>query len=190
MRARAVGAALLALLVVGPFASAAPVCSPLTEEQAVAQADVVFAGLAAPGPVAPNGVLATPAQFSVLKYLKGSGPEVVRVAGGPRTEGVGLLSLQSAGINIHPGEQWTVYAKGSPDGIVETSSCYGTHPASNRDPFVRPGAAPSAAPTPGPGFAVSPHYRSWPLWSAGGIFGLAIVMGIGWGTGRYVIGTR
>lgn len=200
MRAGVIAAAAVGMLVVGANAGAAPVCAPLTEEQAVAQADVIFAGLAPAGPVAPNGVLATPVEFGVLKYLKGSGPDKVRVAGGPRPEGVGLLSLQSAGVTVHPGEQWTIYAKGSPGGILETSSCYGTHAASNPKPFALPGtvptqtAAPTPSPTPseqvGPGFAASPHDRPWALWSAGGVLGVALVMGIGWAVGRFVIGAR
>jgi hypothetical protein len=194
MRARAFLALLFAVLALpAGRAGAQPVCTPLTEEQAMAVSDVVFDGIAQPGPAAPNGVLATPAVFSVIKFVKGSGPAAIRVAGGPRTEGIGLLSLPSAGVNVHAGEEWVIYAKGASDGIVETSSCYGSHLASAAAPFIRPSGSASPSPSPsevvGPPLTVSPDYRSWKLWSLGSMVGLGLVMGVGYWVARTVIGT-
>jgi hypothetical protein len=193
MRARALVTLVFAVIALpAVHAGAAPACPAITEEQALAGADVVFDGVAQPGAAGPNGVLATPARFSVIKFLKGSGPTVISAAGGPRTEGIGLTSLPSAGVNVHAGEEWVIYAKGASDGIVETSSCYGSHLASDPDPFVRPSVSPSPSPSQegvGPGLVVSPDDRSWPLWSAGGVVGLGLVMGIGYGVARKVIGT-
>jgi hypothetical protein len=186
-----------ALVLLPLTVSAAPACPALTASQAFARADVVFVGVAQRGPVATNGLLTTPVRFKVVRFLKGSGPSVIQVAGGPRTEGIGFIDLAGAGVRTRAGQKWVVYAKGSSAGIVETSSCYGTHLSSRPNPFVSeatpsppvPSPTPVATTPPAvPTAAVGPS-SAWVAWAAAGVAGLGLVMGIGWGVARRVIGT-
>ena len=191
MRARWGWVAPLVLVASGPLgAQAQPACPGISEARALAEADLVFEGVAQAGPAAANGLLATPARFRVTNYIKGSGGTIVSVAGGPRTEGVGFLSLPSAGVPARAGEGWVIYAKGDSGGVVETSTCYGTHAAGAPKPFAPqlPGA-PTATPAPVPSGPVEPP-SGWGIASVAGIAGLALVMGIGWYVGRSVVGTR
>ena len=180
------------LMVTGHAAGATPACPAITETQALAAADVVFDGIAQPGPAEASGVLSTPARFSVIKYLKGSGPSVVSVAGGPTAEGGGTVLLTSAGVEVRSGEEWVVYAKGEPASTVETSICYGTHAAGQPGPF----ATESPSPSPSPTLTVTPFAplivpgEPSGVWAVAGIGGLAVVIAIGWTVARVVVGTK
>ena len=174
-------------------ASAAPTCPALSASQAAARVDLVFEGVALPGPASANGILSTPARFSVSRYIKGTGAGIVSVAGGPRTASGGLISLTSAGVFAKAGQSWVVYANGQGDGIVETSSCDGTHLAGGATQFIS--ESPSPSPTPpisGSLPAVEAPVLIAPGWAvpaAAGIGGLGLVMGIGWFVARKVVGT-
>lgn len=64
-------------------ASASALCAASSERQQFQRAEVVFVGIAMRGPNA-NGRLLSPARFWVVRYLKGTGPKVVRVQTGSR----------------------------------------------------------------------------------------------------------
>ena len=91
-------------------------CVPLTAEQRFAMADVIFDGVALDGATA-TGI----ERFRVVRYVKGSGPEVARVATGRTTR-----SITSVAIAPVPGETWRIYARRRPDGTFATDECIGS----------------------------------------------------------------
>ncbi len=132
--ATVVVAALIA--VASPSAHAS--CVGLSEAQERALADVIFDGVAVAGRTE-GGVLVSPAHFRVTRYLKGAGPRVVEVTTAVEDELIGS-SLNSTGIQPAPGSTWRIYARGSPDGVLETSICAGSKRLRGPEPPpVRPG---------------------------------------------------
>lgn len=188
MRARwisVVGGAIALAFVAGPASAS---CRALTEADALARASVVFEGVSQPGDLLPDGTLAKPARFSVLQYQKGNGPRVVSVTDAPGVDPMRILS----------GEYWVIYGRGSAEGVVQTSPCYGSYLGNGPKPFARPAASPSDTPTViatsspvvvGPPLVASGEV-GWGVKTAAGVAGLALVMAIGYGTGRIVVGTE
>jgi hypothetical protein len=169
-----------ALVVAAPGAQAS--CTAITKSQAVANADVVFDGIAQPGAEDAQGVLTSPVRFSVLKYRKGSGPSVLSVTSPPGEDGV----------KVHSGELWAVFATGATSGILQTSACHGTHLASAPEPFIPETPTPTPSPTPThlASAPTPPEPWPWGVSTAVGAGGLLVVMGIGWAVARVVVGTR
>jgi hypothetical protein len=171
----------LAVELIAAFPAFASCVAP-TEADAVAKADVIFEGVAQPGDLRADGTLQTPARFSVLKYLKGDGPNVVSVAD---ARGVDAMRIQS-------GEYWVIYGRGSAGGVIPTSPCFGSYLGNGPKPFASPAATPSASPSPdiavGPGLAASAEV-GWGVKAGAGIAGLALVIVIGYGVARIVVGT-
>ena len=161
------------------------VCRAQTEAEAVARADVVFEGVSQPGNLRDDGTLATPARFSVLQFLKGSGPRVVTVTDARGVDPMRVLS----------GEYWIIYGKLLPDGVVGTSPCYGSYLGNGPKPFVAAATgSPSVTPTASPSIIVGPPFVAsgelgWGAKAAAGIAGLAMVIAVGYVTARLVIGT-
>lgn len=119
-------------------ASASAICAPSTEEQSLERAEVAFVGIAMRGPHS-NGRLLSPARFWVVRYLKGTGPKIVRVQTGlfrtrraGRTRFVGV----SEGIDPRAGEPWKIFGARSRSGVVRTSRCTGSRRFGSIDTFV------------------------------------------------------
>ena len=112
-------AALIAITVLASAAHAS--CIPTTAAQQRARADVVFEGIALEGPTA-TGVQ----RFRVSRYLKGSGPRVVRVSTGHirRADGTGMIT--SVSIDVRRGDRWRIFGRGSARQVLRTSSCDGS----------------------------------------------------------------
>jgi hypothetical protein len=53
-------------------------CAPVSDKELYRNADVIFDGVALSGPASPIE-LVSPARFKVIRYLKGRGPDIVRV---------------------------------------------------------------------------------------------------------------
>lgn len=179
-----VGATLAVSFVAG---SAHAACAPLTEADALARADVVFEGVAQPGNLRDDGSLAKPAGFSVIQYIKGTGSRVLSVTDAVDGDPVRFLS----------GEYWVIYGKLSPDEIVSTSGCYGSYLGNGPKPFAQ---APSGPPAPGPSASGNPvgvvgpglvdgGEVGWGVKAGAGLVGIALVIAIGYGTAKTVIGT-
>lgn len=78
----------------------------------LARARVAFIGTALPGPTIDAGsagaVLASPARFRVVRYLKGSGPGVVTVATALSGRGDAVTANED-GIEPRAGQRWKIY---------------------------------------------------------------------------------
>lgn len=96
-------------------------CIPMTPAQQRARATVIFEGRALESATA-TGVQ----RFRVSRYLKGSGPQIVRVATGEvrRPGGGGIVT--SVSLHVLRGERWRIYARGSARRILQTSVCDGS----------------------------------------------------------------
>ena len=70
-------------------------------------AAVVFDGAAQPGPAAPDGTLASPATFEVLRYVKGTGPERVAAYTGTTIEDELIVSIAGS-VAPRAGETWRI----------------------------------------------------------------------------------
>ena len=96
-------------------------CVPLTKAEQRARADVIFDGVALAGPTS-TGIQ----RFRVSRYLKASGPRVVRVntANIRRPDGSG--STTSVSLLVRRGERWRIYGQGSPRRVVRSTVCDGS----------------------------------------------------------------
>lgn len=109
----------------GSVQGSAASCAAVTPAQQLEQARVVVTGEMLQGAVARLGhrdVLVSPARMRVRRYLKGSGPRIVRV----QTGVAGLGSFGEDGIEPAAGERWTIYTS-SRRQPYETGICEGSH---------------------------------------------------------------
>jgi hypothetical protein len=120
------------LILVAAIAAALPgtaraSCVPMTASEQRARASVIFEGVALEGPTA-TGVQ----RFRVTRYLKGSGPRVVRVATGEirRADGTGVVT--SVSIHALRGERWRIFARGSALRTLRSSVCDGSRRLARR----------------------------------------------------------
>lgn len=87
-------------------------------------ADVVFEGVAQPGPEV-DGKLLSPATFIVERYIKGDGPHRVKVTTGISDGGEGLTAWVSTGLYPRAGERWEIRAtRHAQDDVLTTSTCH------------------------------------------------------------------
>ena len=129
MSVRAAAVILLtATLSVGPAHSAGSSCARLSKQQQRERAEVIFDGVALPGPTARasgfDGLL-SPARFWVRNYRKGSGPRVLWVQTHLRLRGGRYVSSR-VGIVPWAGERWRIFGRRTGDGFVRTSVCAGS----------------------------------------------------------------
>lgn len=96
-------------------------CVPLTAAQKRAAADAIFDGVALEGPTA-SGVQ----RFRVSRYLKGSGPRIVRVDTGFKRRADGTGSITSISLYVRRGERWRIFADGSTSKILTSNQCAGS----------------------------------------------------------------
>jgi hypothetical protein len=96
-------------------------CILMTPAQQRARANVIFEGRALESATT-TGVQ----RFRVTRYLKGSGPQTVRVATGEvrRADGGGVVT--SVSLHVVRGERWRIYAQGSSRKVLRTSVCDGS----------------------------------------------------------------
>jgi hypothetical protein len=96
-------------------------CVPSTGAQQRARATVMFDGVALEGATA-TGIQ----RFRVLRYLKGRGPRVVRVATGNIRRADGTGSVTSVSVIAARGQRWRIYARGSAWRVLQTNICDGS----------------------------------------------------------------
>jgi hypothetical protein len=116
--------ALLAALVAAPLLAAPAAqasCIPTTPAQQRARADVIFDGVVLENPTA-TGIQ----RLRVLRYLKGSGPRIVRVATGNIRRADGTGSVTSVSIVAARGQKWRIYARGSARRVLQSNVCDGS----------------------------------------------------------------
>ena len=101
--------------------SAAASCLPQNAAEQRARATVIFNGVALEGPTA-TGVQ----RFRVNRYLKGSGPKVVRVATGVVRNPDGSGSITSVSLMVKRGEHWRIFARGKAAKVLESNQCSGS----------------------------------------------------------------
>jgi hypothetical protein len=96
-------------------------CVAMTASEQRARASVIFDGVALEGPTA-TGVQ----RFRVSRYLKGSGPRIVRVATGEIRSPDGTGVVTSVSIHALRGERWRIFARGSALRTLRSSICDGS----------------------------------------------------------------
>lgn len=101
--------------------SAAASCLPQTTADQRARATVIFNGVALDGPTA-TGVQ----RFRVSRYLKGTGPTIVRVATGVVRNPDGSGSITSVSLMVKRGEHWRIFARGKAAKVLESNQCSGS----------------------------------------------------------------
>jgi hypothetical protein len=110
-----------AALVVLVAAEARAACEPSSASDRWRLAAVVVDARALEGPTA-TGVQ----RFRVLRYLKGGGPAVIRVATGVARDPDGSWVASGEGLFVRRGERWRIFARGPSRRILRTSICDGS----------------------------------------------------------------
>jgi hypothetical protein len=118
-RALVFAAALLGALLVAPEAYSSCIAQTLAQQRAAA--DVIVDAVALEGPTA-TGVQ----RFRVVRYRKGSGPRVVRVATGTVMRSDGTGSTTSVSLFVKRGERWRIFARGSAGKVLRSNLCDGS----------------------------------------------------------------
>lgn len=111
MRVGLVAAILVVVSVALPTMADATTCAGLLSFD---EAAVVLDGIAQPGPTAPDGTLASPATFEVLRYVKGTGPARVQVHTGTTVDGA-MVAIIPGSIAPRAGETWRILATDGAD---------------------------------------------------------------------------
>jgi len=112
-------ASVIAVAVLAAAAQAS--CVPTTAAQQRARANVIFDGIALEGPTA-TGVQ----RFRVSRYIKGSGPHVVRVSTGQTKRADSISTITSVSLDVSRGERWRIFARGSARNVLRSSACDGS----------------------------------------------------------------
>lgn len=104
-------------------------CAGLSGAQQFAAARLVFVGVMLPGPITAgegHRVLLSPATMRVERYLKGHGPQTVRIvtAVSARSDSTSI-TLAEDGIEPRPGERWKIFTA-SRRQPFDTSICGGS----------------------------------------------------------------
>lgn len=96
-------------------------CIPMTAALQRARAHVIFNGVALEGPTG-TGVQ----RFRVTRYLKGTGPRIVRVntTNIRRPDGTG--STTTVSLVVRAGEKWRIFGRGSARRVLRSSACDGS----------------------------------------------------------------
>lgn len=115
----ALGAAAALLVLAAPDAHAA--CAAVSASDRWKLAAVIVDARALEGPTA-TGVQ----RFRVVRFLKGGGPTVIRVATGVARNADGSGWTSGEGIFVRRGERWRIFARGSSHRVLRTSVCDGS----------------------------------------------------------------
>ncbi len=102
-------------------AAAQASCMPTTPAQQRVRANVIFVGVALDSPTA-TGIQ----RFRVTRYVKGSGPRVVRVSTGEIKHADGGGVVTSVSIHVVRGEKWRIFAQRTSKDVLTTSVCDGS----------------------------------------------------------------
>jgi hypothetical protein len=114
-------AAYVAAVVLASAAAAS--CAPFTPAQQRARATVIFDGVALESGPTSTGVQ----RFRVTRYLKGSGPRIVRVNTGHVRRPDGIVTITSVSLLVKRNERWRIFARGSAKKVLQSNVCAGSH---------------------------------------------------------------
>ena len=117
LTALSAAAAVLVLAAADAHAS----CAPVSASDRWKLAAVIVDARALEGPTA-TGVQ----RFRVLRYLKGGGPAVIRVATGVARNPDGSEAASGEGLFVRRGERWRIFARRPSSRILRTSVCDGS----------------------------------------------------------------
>jgi hypothetical protein len=117
--ARSAAITFAALLLLASTADASCIRSSPAELRA--RADVIFDGVALEGPTA-TGVQ----RFRVKRYVKGSGPRIVKVNTGYVRRADGTGTITSVSLVVRRGQAWRIFSRGSARRVLSTSVCDGS----------------------------------------------------------------
>lgn len=96
-------------------------CIAMTSAEQRARADVIFNGVALEGPTA-TGVQ----KFRVTRYLKSSGPVIVRVRTGTVRRPDGTGSTTSVSLLVRRGAKWRIFGRGRVTRVISSNVCDGS----------------------------------------------------------------
>jgi hypothetical protein len=96
-------------------------CISLTAAQQRTRADVIFDGVALE-----NSTRTGVQRFRVTRFLKGRGPEIVRVQTGTTLQPDGSGTVTSVSLLVKRGERWRIFARGSARRTLRTNLCDGS----------------------------------------------------------------
>jgi hypothetical protein len=113
------GVAMTAALLLATAGRASCILTTAAEQRA--RADVIFDGVALEGPTA-TGIQ----RFRVTRFLKGRGPDIVRVQTGTIRRPDGSGSTTSISLFVKRGERWRIFARGSARRTLRTNVCDGS----------------------------------------------------------------
>ena len=102
--------------------AAAASCVPSTPAQQRARATVIFDGVALESGPTSTGVQ----RFRVTRYLKGSGPRIVRVNTGHVRRADGIVTVTSVSLLVKRNERWRIFARGSAEKVLQSNVCAGS----------------------------------------------------------------
>lgn len=102
-------------------AAAAASCIRMSPAEQRARADLIFDAVALDGPTA-TGV----ERFRVIRYRKGTGPQIVRVRTGRKRFANGSGMTTSVSITASRGQTWRIFARRVRRGLFETNVCDGS----------------------------------------------------------------
>jgi hypothetical protein len=117
--ATSLGVAIATALLLAAAGRASCIAATVAEQRA--RADVIFDGVALEGPTA-TGIQ----RFRVTKFLKGRGPDIVRVQTGTIRRPDGSGRTTSVSLFVRRGERWRIFARGSARRTLWTSVCDGS----------------------------------------------------------------
>lgn len=106
---------------VGSSSAATASCLRMSSAEQRSRAQVIFDGTVLDGPTA-TGVQ----RFRVTRYVKGTGPNVVRVSTGNVKRADGSGAVTSVSIVAKRGEHWRIFARGKPQKVLVTTVCDGS----------------------------------------------------------------
>jgi hypothetical protein len=132
-------------------------CAGLSPAEQFAAARLVFVGVMAPGPTTRLGgppVLGSPARMQVERYLKGEGPQTVRVDTAVTIES-DAIGIAEDGIAPRAGERWKIYTYSRRQPFA-TSFCAGSR-------RVAAGPLPAGPPASPTGRATLAVWRAFPV---------------------------
>ena len=105
----------------GAATAASTACAPAGDTAQRARAGVIFVGVAVDGPTE-TGIQ----RFRVQRYVKGSGPALVRVATGTIRHHGGEVAMPGVSLRVEKGERWRIVGRIARSGVVQSTLCAGS----------------------------------------------------------------
>ena len=105
----------------GAARAASTACAPSSSAAQRARADVIFVAVAVEGPTE-TGIQ----RFRVQRYVKGSGPALIRVETGTIRHHGGEVAIPGVSIRAEKGERWRIIGRFTRSRVVHSTLCAGS----------------------------------------------------------------